>query len=581
MVFGCSDGTSSGGCDIGGPYGPPIESPTPPHWSNLPYLSGPNKMSGTSATHVFGVGRNGRTFHFDGSEWTWLPNTATKSDLSGVWAADATHVFAVGGNTVIRFDGTDWTAMEGAPELVLPPIWGSSPTDIYFGGGPGATIVHYDGTAWSSQVIADPQLTILALWGSSPTDVFALTRRDDPEPAPVLHFDGVTWTAMLTGIESGLMDIWGSSANDVFAVGAYNQVSHFDGEQWTCGRAPVAGLFRVWGSGPGDVYAISRDAMCHFDGASWSRLFGEPPGLYDIWGSSSTDILVLRYGNEFLHFDGGAWTARPLNLSESPTAAHSFSPDDIFVVGRGGFAMHHVRGGYSDAWIKMNSGTTADLSSIFRTSENVIAVGDNGTIIRFDGSSWHGMNSGAAAALSDVWGRLDGFVAVGDGGTILRYDGSQWTAMDSGVSANLRSVWGFSMENIFAVGSGGTILRFDGSRWVQMTSNTTANLTGVWGPSTNVVYAVGEGGSVVRRQGPGWKWTAVDVDSTANFTDVWGASSDRVFFGADTGIFGIESESVKRWLVDVPILGGHASSTRSAIAASATGRIYKFYPGSN
>lgn len=41
---------------------------------------------------------------------------------------------------------------------------------------------------------------------------------------------------------------------------------------------------------------------------------------------------------------------------------------------------------------------------------DVFAVGWNGTIIHYDGSSWSSMNSGTIYDLHDIWGSSGGFV---------------------------------------------------------------------------------------------------------------------------------------------------------------------------
>ena len=52
--------------------------------------------------------------------------------------------------------------------------------------------------------------------------------------------------------------------------------------------------------------------------------------------------------------------------------------------------------------------------------------------------------------------------AVGWDGTILHYDGSSWNLMNSGTDSILEGVWGSSSSDVFAVGNGGTILHYAG-----------------------------------------------------------------------------------------------------------------------
>jgi hypothetical protein len=53
-----------------------------------------------------------------------------------------------------------------------------------------------------------------------------------------------------------LYGIWGSGANDVWAVGAQNNIVHYDGAAWTNVVSGANGsLSAIWGSGPNDVWA--------------------------------------------------------------------------------------------------------------------------------------------------------------------------------------------------------------------------------------------------------------------------------------------------------------------------------------
>ena len=100
-------------------------------------------------------------------------------------------------------------------------------------------------------------------------------------------------------------------------------------------------------------------------------------------------------------------------------------------------------------------------------------------------SIWTAMTSGTTEGLRGAWGlSATDVIAVGDGGTILNYDGSSWTSATSGVGVTLHHVWGTAPDDIFSVGNSGTILHFDGSAWSAMTSNTAEDLRGVWGSAT-------------------------------------------------------------------------------------------------
>jgi hypothetical protein len=150
----------------------------------------------------------------------------------------------------------------------------------------------------------------------------------------------------------------------------------------------------------------------------------------------------------------------------------------------------------------MDSGATNWFSDVWGTSgSDVFAVGYDGTIFHYDGSSWSWMDTGTTSYLNDVWGSSSTNVfAVGEN-TIFHYDGSSWSPMDSGPTRWLRGVWGASANDVFVVGEGGMILHYDGTTWSSMESGTTYPLYGVWGSSGTDVFAVGWYGTILHYDG--------------------------------------------------------------------------------
>ena len=152
--------------------------------------------------------------------------------------------------------------------------------------------------------------------------------------------------------------------------------------------------------------------------------------------------------------------------------------------------------------------------------------------------SWDVMESPTAENLRGVWGFDTGEAfAVGDNGTILYYDGSKWNPMETGATADLIGVWGFSPTQVVATGESGTVLFYDGSRWSRMESGTTDRIGAVWGcPDRDLessygfrAYAVGGGapGSVIHMNGRG-EWASVQTGATEEFTDIagWGTAEE-------------------------------------------------------
>ena len=313
------------------------------------------------------------------SRWTPVPS-GTEADLTGVWSANGGSPLAAGERDVrrgvegviLRLDGGSWAPEHREDDLRPRGIWGSGPDDVYLVGygflASAARILHYDGSSWSS----------------------------------VSDFDREDVAAM------GLEAVWGSSASDVFAVGFEDlgpflgsAIWHYDGGGWL--RMPVNGdvqpaLTDVWGSGPADVYAVGRD-----DAA-------EPSAG-----------VVLRY-------DGVLWN--PVLQVEGVVfnGIWSSGPADVFAVG---FLVEQVN---EEFFVR-------------------------GVVWHYDGSSWREMELPEVGVLHEVWGTSGSDVyAVGDDGLIVRYDGTAWTPTSVGQST-LLGIWGGAPGEVLAVGLGGTILR--------------------------------------------------------------------------------------------------------------------------
>lgn len=98
---------------------------------------------------------------------------ASLSVLAAVWAADDSHVWAVGSAGFIGFfDGRAWSVQASSTTSDLTSIWGSSDSDVWAVGKAG-TIVHWDGSAWSLSP-APVTLNLLAVTGTGACNVWAV-----------------------------------------------------------------------------------------------------------------------------------------------------------------------------------------------------------------------------------------------------------------------------------------------------------------------------------------------------------------------------------------------------------------------
>jgi hypothetical protein len=108
---------------------------------------------------------------------------------------------------------TGWYEMIETPDTLVD-VWGSSGKDVFAVGGDSndnGTILHYDGSTWSSLDVISPPLN--GVWGSSGNDVFAVG--DYFGYGTILHYDGSSWSEIESGTGAQLRGVWGTSGSDV------------------------------------------------------------------------------------------------------------------------------------------------------------------------------------------------------------------------------------------------------------------------------------------------------------------------------------------------------------------------------
>ena len=195
----------------------------------------------------------------------------------------------------------------------------------------------------------------------------------------------------------------------------------------------------------------------------------------------------------------------------------------------------------ANLWSPMTSNTNSYLEGVWGSgSNNVFAVGLDGVLPHYNGSSWFLMNSLNATNLYGIWGSASNDVfSVGANGKIIHYTGSgnDWVLMTSNITDALHGVWGSSSSNVFSVGQNGTIIRYNGSTWSsKMSSNVTVTLFNIWGSDTNNVYAVGQDETILKYNGSVWSVvTHPYINDGDNLRGIWGSSSNNIFVVGGSG----------------------------------------------
>lgn len=158
--------------------------------------------------------------------------------------------------------------------------------------------------------------------------------------------------------------------------------------------------------------------------------------------------------------------------------------------------------------------------SIPPSSSDAWVVGDNGTILRWNGSVWGKINSNTISSLRTIAmvNTTDGWIAGGDGnvGTLLSLNSTgvaNWTRIsftpssaNDKINTTLNSISFATPYCGWVVGGGGWMLQWNGSIWLGQTGKTPHTLNSVSMPQnvTSAAWAVGDSGTILAWDGSQW-----------------------------------------------------------------------------
>ena len=271
--------------------------------------------------------------------------------------------------------------------------------------------------------------------------------------------------------------------------------------------------------------------------------------LLSVWGPSTDDLYAVggRFSmpteGEAIHYDGTEWRSvdfgTPVPLLNW---VFGFGPNDVTTVGDDGTVMHWN----GATWTQQTTPTTEQLWGVWGAAPNDLwAVGGRGfpdseaTILRFNGTEWTAMAvpelmRAGVNAFFKVWGTdANNVYIVGQNGAVLHWNGSELMEQFVGTAVDLISVWGTGPDRIAIVGGrgNGVVVTWDGTEWHTQELSPLPGLNGVWMRSPNVIHAVGEEGTVVKIDFDTRSYTEDIVDGFPNrnaFHAVFGDSASKL-----------------------------------------------------
>ena len=416
----------------------------------------------------------------------WYDLNQVTTPLRSVFMLSPTTGWAVGDSgTILYWNGNDWSRVQSPTtslnlySVFFPDV--SNPNDGWIVGQTDASfpaILHWDGVAWVKLGTTDGLSwttgqvgTLYGLFFLTPSDGWAVGAPGSS--TNIVHWSGRwgaggSWTTRTTPDNTATLYSLQVLSNTATPLGGYavggkagplGVIFSWDGATWSsyAGVLPAANLRSISMISPTDAWAV-----------------GDAPT------ATPTNPVAIR-------LSGTTWGG-PMSLSalgiRSLQSVIAIDANNAFGVGSLGSA------GASDiikfttsSWAAISSPATVDLFSICTVpgSSVIWSVGNWGTILRNNAGTWRVLTSPVGAGdlrvppptanppnLNSVHFSIPSVGwAVGNNGSIIVYDGIGWSTYPGSplVSNNLTSVYTISPSDGYAVGQHGTILRLTSVGW--------------------------------------------------------------------------------------------------------------------
>lgn len=235
--------------------------------------------------------------------------------LLGIAGTAPNDVFAVGadpedgrGPLVLHYDGSGWTRLDTHASgslwwISVAPIAG----DFYLAGADGLILQLDPATKAFTRHTTPGDAQLFGIWGTAANALWAVGANEAGHGV-IWRFEGAEWTPVdLSGLASPdpigpLNKVWGRAANDVYAVGEGGTVLHFDGVAWSVLDSGVSRfLFTVHGGGPvlalvGGFFLDGVLLERQQDGSFRSRRPSGAPQLNGVFVPPSGDAVAVGNG---------------------------------------------------------------------------------------------------------------------------------------------------------------------------------------------------------------------------------------------------------------------------------------------
>lgn len=491
-------------------------------------------------------------------ESAWTAQWGGFTDIQDIEVLSATDIWAVGSHTV-HFDGHAWRAVgdnEQSLGLHGLDLW-SSDSGWAVGW---QTIMRFNSGTWSKEMtLPEINLQDVALLSESKGWAVGELRRPGERIRGVVYrLEGEHWFEVDIPFTESLVGIWMASEDEGWAVGQQGAMLQFDSGAWkSLSTLTLDDLHAVTGTGSDDVWAVGGSGLendeihrtiLHFDGGSWTIVLSEPGDpIFDIVKRADEMWAVGYRGSRLRNIDG-RWVE-----------------------------MGRIDGKFSDAYFGFQC------AAFLPGLGGVLAATDLGRITLLQGDGYEDTHGGyfvdskysglAMVSSTDGW-------AVGFTRTPLRFDGGRWNRVSGAGLESMADVDGVAPNDVWAVGAFGRITHYNGLSWSVVSSPTDIHLTSVAISSPGTGWSVGSmttnerdrpiRGVILRLRDGAW---TVHRELGLGFSDVDGVGTDQVWAITSKESWMFDGHDIRKW-----DQGGRAIDMVSPTLGwiGDEGRIYRF-----
>lgn len=341
-----------------------------------------------------------------------LPYTAAATEFLGLAATGLNAMLAVGRgvtSSIFSFDGTTYAPIADAPKDTL--------TSVAFGGREAFTVGQTLGRVVNGRYLAES-----SGWLGSANSVLALPNDE----------------------------LWLSGGVRSIAGGPFLETST---------AMQGASLGPVVGESNTELWATGSGGVWHFDGTAWSRDPLGPTTRMNGVRVKDGDVWAWKWNEVWIKLAGGQWQQQPV--------ASSMSIDDLWPVGNGLANVIGSGGGAAQLWVSNGTRFSAQPLPALTAGDGLRAVRGtwlgawlltwNGAVFHYDGTQWSSIAIPGGASLNELVNEGNAVIAVGREGAVLEWNGTSFVSLNLGIPVDLVGADVDANGALWVSGAGGTV----------------------------------------------------------------------------------------------------------------------------